>query len=98
MIRFKFVPDFRVFGNTKFHIYFIEEIPVLSLRPEPMEDMAARIKKRLFDIVFSSLVIIGILSWLLPLLAILIKIDSRGPIFFVQLRSGKNNLPFKCFK
>jgi putative colanic acid biosysnthesis UDP-glucose lipid carrier transferase len=98
MIRFKFIPDFRIFVHSKFHIDFVEEIPVLSLRPEPMEDMAALIQKRLFDIIFSSLVIIGLLSWLLPLLAILIKINSKGPVFFVQLRSGKNNLPFKCFK
>jgi putative colanic acid biosynthesis UDP-glucose lipid carrier transferase len=43
-------------------------------------------------------VIIFILSWLIPLLAILIKLDSRGPVFFIQLRSGKNNQPFRCIK
>lgn len=98
MIRFKFVPDFRLFVNRSIHFDFIEDIPILSLRQEPLQDMAGRIKKRLFDIVFSILVTIFLLSWLIPLMAILIKLDSRGPVFFVQLRSGINNRPFRCFK
>jgi len=98
MIRFKFVPDFRFFVNRNIHMDFVEDIPILSLRSEPLEDFAARIKKRLFDIVFSLLVTLLILTWLIPVLAILIKLNSRGPIFFVQLRSGKDNRPFRCFK
>jgi putative colanic acid biosynthesis UDP-glucose lipid carrier transferase len=38
------------------------------------------------------------LSWLIPLMAILIKLDSKGPVFFIQLRSGKSNQPFRCYK
>lgn len=98
MIRFKFVPDFHLFVNRNIHIDFIQDIPILSLRSEPLEDITARIQKRLFDIMFSVLVITLVLSWLLPILAILIKINSKGPIFFIQLRSGKNNHHFKCYK
>lgn len=98
MIRFKFVPDFRMFVNRNIHIDFVQDIPVLSLRSEPLEDIAARIKKRLFDIVFSALVLTLVMSWLLPLVAILIKLTSKGPVFFVQVRSGKKNKPFKCYK
>jgi len=54
--------------------------------------------KRSFDIVFSVLIIAGILSWLLPLLALLIKFDSRGPVFFVQRRVGRNARLFDCYK
>jgi putative colanic acid biosynthesis UDP-glucose lipid carrier transferase len=54
--------------------------------------------KRSFDLVTSIVIVTGILSWLLPLLAILIKLDSRGPVFFVQKRIGKNSLPFFCYK
>ena len=54
--------------------------------------------KRIFDIVFSSLIIVFLLSWLLPLLAILIKIDSEGPVFFVQKRVGFLGRTFRCFK
>lgn len=97
-IRFKFVPDFRMFINRKVHIDFARNIPILSLRPEPLENLDSQIKKRTFDIVFSLLIIFFILSWLVPIIAILIKLDSRGPIFFTQLRSGKNNRPFLCYK
>ena len=90
------MPDFHLFVNRNIHIDFIQDIPILSLRSEPLEDITARIQKRLFDMVFSVLVITLVLSWLLPILAILIKINSKGPIFFVQLRSGKNNHHFKC--
>ncbi|HUR11420.1 MAG TPA: undecaprenyl-phosphate glucose phosphotransferase [Flavitalea sp.] len=98
LIRFKFVPDFKVFVNRNIHLDYVNDIPILSLRSEPLEDIACQVKKRLFDIVVSLFVIVFILSWLAPLLAILIKLDSRGPVFFVQLRSGKNNKPFRCFK
>ncbi|WP_448636348.1 exopolysaccharide biosynthesis polyprenyl glycosylphosphotransferase [Pedobacter panaciterrae] len=60
--------------------------------------MSSRFKKRLFDVVFSSLVIIFILSWLYPLIAILIKMQSKGPVLFKQLRSGRNDEPFWCYK
>ena len=98
MIRFKFVPDFHLFVNRNIHIDFIQDIPILSLRSEPLEDITARIQKKLFDIVFSTLVITLVLSWLVPVLAVLIKINSKGPVFFVQLRSGKNNNQFHCYK
>jgi putative colanic acid biosysnthesis UDP-glucose lipid carrier transferase len=97
-VYFKFVPDYHIFVNRNIYVDFLNDIPVLSLRKEPLEDTGNRIKKRAVDIILSSLVIIFILSWLVPLLAILIKLDSRGPVFFIQLRSGKNNQPFRCLK
>ncbi|MEO6546444.1 MAG: exopolysaccharide biosynthesis polyprenyl glycosylphosphotransferase [Ferruginibacter sp.] len=98
MIRFKFVPDFRMFVNRNIHVDIVESIPILSFRSEPLEDIVASSKKRLFDIFFSLFIIIILLSWLVPLLAILIKLNSKGPVFFVQLRSGKDNKEFRCFK
>jgi putative colanic acid biosynthesis UDP-glucose lipid carrier transferase len=97
-IRFKFVPDFQLYVNRKTHMEYLVEIPILSLRPEPLEDIGNAIKKRIVDVVFSLFVIVFILSWLVPVMAILIKISSRGPVFFKQLRSGKNNEQFTCYK
>ncbi|MFD1144952.1 sugar transferase [Larkinella insperata] len=54
--------------------------------------------KRCFDIIVSLLVAIFILSWLLPLIGILIRLESKGPVLFVQLRSGINGRPFPCLK
>ena len=54
--------------------------------------------KRIFDVCFSSAVILLILTWLVPIIALLIKLDSRGPVFFLQKRVGKGGLNFICFK
>ena len=54
--------------------------------------------KRSFDILLAILFIMGILSWLLPLMSILIKWDSRGPVFFLQKRVGKGGREFTCYK
>jgi len=97
-IHFKFVPDYQIFVNRNIFVDFIDDIPVLSLRNEPLEDTGNKIKKRIFDIIFSSLVIIFILSWLVPIIALIIKLTSKGPVFFIQLRSGKNNQAFNCLK
>lgn len=98
LIRFKFVPDFKLYVNRNTHMEYIDQFPVLSLRPEPLEDVTNSIKKRIFDMAFSALVIVFVLSWVVPVLAILIKLNSRGPVFFVQWRSGKDNKKFQCYK
>jgi len=97
-VRFKVVPDFSLFLFKPVLIDYINDMPVLALRGDPLEDMGNRIKKRFLDILLSGVVTILILSWLVPIMAILIKIESRGPVFFKQLRSGKNDIPFYCLK
>ncbi|WP_162417087.1 sugar transferase [Cyclobacterium roseum] len=54
--------------------------------------------KRFLDVVFASLSLLFVLSWLFPLIALLIRMDSRGPVLFKQLRHGKGNQPFWCYK
>lgn len=54
--------------------------------------------KRAFDITFSLLAIILVLSWLLPIIAVWIKLDSKGPVFFSQKRIGRNGVLFRCLK
>jgi putative colanic acid biosysnthesis UDP-glucose lipid carrier transferase len=97
-IRFKIVPNLSVFITRDVHIEYFGELPILSLRSEPLDDVGNRIKKRVLDIAVSSLVIIFILSWLVPILGLLILLESRGPVFFSQLRTGKNKVPFYCYK
>jgi undecaprenyl-phosphate galactose phosphotransferase/putative colanic acid biosynthesis UDP-glucose lipid carrier transferase len=72
--------------------------PIVSLAREPLEAMTNRMMKRAFDIVFSVLVMLLIFPWLYPLVALLIKLESPGPVLFKQLRSGINCDPFYCFK
>ena len=54
--------------------------------------------KRLLDLVISSLVLVLLLSWITPLMALLIKLDSKGPVFFIQHRVGKAGRYFRCLK
>ncbi|UYW00913.1 exopolysaccharide biosynthesis polyprenyl glycosylphosphotransferase [Flavobacterium agricola] len=77
---------------------FYNDIPIVSLRVFPLDDVNNRIIKRVFDVVFSTLVIIFLLSWLIPILALLIKLESRGPVFFTQKRNGLNYKEFCCIK
>jgi putative colanic acid biosynthesis UDP-glucose lipid carrier transferase len=97
-IRFRFIPDLSFFINRTYYVDYMKDIPVLTMRREPLEDSLNRIKKRVMDVVISSLVIVFILSWMIPLLGLLIWLESPGPIFFKQLRSGLNNKPFRCIK
>ena len=98
MIRFKIIPDFRSFPFKRVNIDFFEDVPVITFRQEPLTDIVNQMLKRAFDIVFSFLVIVLLLSWFYPLIALLIKLSSKGPVLFRQVRSGLNNEEFMCFK
>lgn len=97
-IRFRIVPDLGLFIKRQMYIDYLKEIPIISLRKEPLDDWGNRISKRVFDIVISLFAVIFILSWLIPLISLLIWLDSGGPVFFIQQRSGKNNRTFPCIK
>lgn len=98
LTRFRLVPDYYEYFPGTVNIEMIDNIPVMTGRREPLEDLQNAVFKRLFDITFSLLVIVLLLSWFMPLLALLIKLESRGPVFFKQLRSGRSNEPFHCLK
>jgi putative colanic acid biosysnthesis UDP-glucose lipid carrier transferase len=97
-IRFKIVPNLSIFITREVHIEYFGELPILSLRSEPLDDVGNRLKKRVLDIVVSFLVIVLVLSWLIPIMAVLILLESKGPVFFRQLRTGKNKKSFYCLK
>jgi putative colanic acid biosynthesis UDP-glucose lipid carrier transferase len=97
-IRFKVVPNLAYFFSKPVIVDYIRDLPILSLRSEPLEDVGNRLKKRILDVTVSFLVCIFILSWLIPILGLLIIIESRGPIFFSQKRTGKNGQEFNCLK
>jgi Undecaprenyl-phosphate glucose phosphotransferase len=98
-IRLKFVPDYSQIMNRPLSINHLSDLQVISLTGSgAQEDIDDRVAKRLFDVIFSLLVIICIFSWLYPILAILIKLESPGPVIFKQGRSGRNNVNFWCYK
>lgn len=97
-IRIKFIPNYDDLFLANPSIKLDYGLPIISFRNDPLEKVENRIIKRIFDIVFSLLIFALILSWLLPLLIIIIKTTSKGPIFFLQKRSGKNGVVFNCVK
>lgn len=101
MVRIRYIPDFQLYTKTnrvEVSFYGNGNIPVLMLRKEPLEITLNRITKKIFDILFSLFVIVFVFSWLFPIIILFIKINSRGPVFFVQNRSGRDNLSFPCYK
>ena len=73
------------------------DIPLIGIRPEPLNILSNRIIKRIFDIIIASTAIV-VLSPLFILFTILIKISSAGPVLFRQRRVGTNNLEFEIYK
>ncbi len=101
LIRVKIVPDMTRFLShhlNKIEIDYYGQIPVMTLRPEPLENFINRVIKRIFDIGFSVLIITFVLSWLIPIISLIIKLTSKGPVFFKQKRSGFRNQTFDVIK
>jgi putative colanic acid biosynthesis UDP-glucose lipid carrier transferase len=97
-IYFRIVPDFSGIVQKDVNMYFLDSIPVITIRKEPLEVVFNKIIKRTFDIAFSLAVILFIFPIVLPIIALAIKLSSEGPVFFTQLRPGKKNRLFKCYK
>ncbi|MBK8227194.1 MAG: exopolysaccharide biosynthesis polyprenyl glycosylphosphotransferase [Flavobacteriales bacterium] len=99
-IRFRVIPSAESFIPVvkTSDLEFMGNVPVSKLRKEPMDRAFNRGVKRAFDIAFSLFVVLFILTWLIPLLAVLVKLSSRGPVFFKQMRLGRDNKEFVCWK
>ncbi len=99
-IRFRVIPSADSFipvvktSDLEFH----GAVPVSKLRSEPLDLAENRNLKRAFDIVFSLGVILFVFTWLFPILALLVKLSSPGPVFFKQMRLGRDNKEFACWK
>lgn len=98
MIRASIIPEFSEYLSPAFTIDYLENIPVLKIRKEPLQSLSNRMLKRSFDVVVSSLFVVLLYSWLFPIIALVIKLTSKGPVFFTQKRTGKNGVPFDCYK
>ena len=94
----KFIPDSREIFTKKLEYQYLGITPILSLRTIPIDTPLNQFIKRTFDIVLSIFVLVGVLSWFTPLIAILIKLDSKGTVFFKQKRNGLDYHEFYCYK
>ena len=96
-VDFYYVPQFGRNVTRKFELYSIGNVPVMAVRPYPLSGTLNRAIKRAFDLFVSSIVLILSPLILIPV-AIGIKLSSRGPIFFTQLRTGYRGREFNCYK
>ena len=97
-INIKFVPNKEDNFTKSLQTQYYNYIPVLSLREVALNKEINKVIKRAFDLLFSTFIIVFILSWLIPVLGVLIKLESKGPIFFKHKRHGKNYEEFTCYK
>ena len=94
----KFISDTSEIQSKRIHTDYYDYLPIISFQEVALNNPLNKIAKRVFDILFSTIVIVFILSWLIPILSILIKLESRGPVFFKHKRNGLNYEEFTCYK
>ena len=97
-VKISLIPN--VINNNffEFDLNYIETQPVFVRVQFPLDNLVNSLLKRTFDLLFSALVLVFICSWLFPVIAILIKLGDKGPIFFVQKRYGFHDQIFNCIK
>lgn len=94
---FYYIPQLGPTVTRNFSLMPFGNVPVMAVRPLPINNVVNRIFKRLFDIVVSTIVLVLFPLVLIPV-AIAIKCNSRGPIFFKQERTGYRGKAFNCYK
>lgn len=97
-VRLFLVPTVEPDPADDYKIDRIHTIKVFNPQRIPLDIAENQIKKRLFDLFFSTAFLVFAASWMFLIIAIIIKLTSRGPVFFVQQRTGINNRIFKCIK
>jgi putative colanic acid biosysnthesis UDP-glucose lipid carrier transferase len=98
LIKVKLITDFRAFSYKGLDLERYDHIPVLNVSSIPLDDRNNQFVKRVFDVIFSLALFTLFFSWMFPIIALAIKIDSKGPVFFKQRRTGKDNQDFMCWK
>ncbi len=96
-VRVRLVPDDQQIFRIRSQKDMLGNLAVINPQHIPLDDIENRLAKRVFDLVFSLSVILAF-SWLYLIIALIIKLTSKGPVLFVQKRTGINNVTFNCFK
>lgn len=92
------IPDYFQLLSNKFQFDILGNYPVISVRNNPLEEFHWKILKRVADFTISSILFLLFFWWIFLIIAVIIKLTSKGPVFFIQERVGKNNEIFNCYK
>jgi len=96
--RVRIIPDYERFSTGKMQVDSLGSLSIITLRSLPLDYVDSKMYKRVFDIVFSLFVIVFLFSWLFPIISLIIKLTSKGPVLFKQERWGLNNKTIVCWK
>ncbi|MCB0834422.1 MAG: undecaprenyl-phosphate glucose phosphotransferase [Bacteroidetes bacterium] len=96
--RVKIIPDYFRYVSDRFDVSMFGRFPVISVRKDKLDELHWYILKRAFDAAFSLAFVVLVLSWLIPIISILIRLTSKGPAFFKQERWGRRNKKIVCYK
>jgi len=94
----KLIPNSNELYSKNLNAEYYNNTLVLNVKKLPLDIAENRVFKRTFDVVFSLIIIIFLMSWLAPILWIFIKLESRGPALFKQEREGLGGYKFTCYK
>lgn len=97
-VRLYYVPVNERIETGNYNEKLLDGLILVNPQKFPLDMAENQIKKRAFDLLFSAFVVICILSWFYPLMALLIKTGSKGPVLFTQKRTGLNQKTFDCYK
>lgn len=97
-ITFYYVPDMDGYVQRRLHFSRFGDVTLIKLHNEPLADPYKSACKRLFDIVFSGIVLVTIFPVVWLFVAIITKCTSPGPVLFRQKRTGYNGKSFTCLK
>ena len=97
-LELRLIPKNKAIYSKDYILEYFGIIPILKPKSLPFERIETHILKRIFDLFFASIVCLLVLSWLFPILWIIIKTDSKGPLFFKQKRDGIKGKQFYCYK
>ncbi|MFT6209480.1 MAG: putative colanic acid biosynthesis UDP-glucose lipid carrier transferase [Bacteroidia bacterium] len=92
------LPEGLKFYSERYQVQFFDDIPIVAVRKNPLERLRYKVVKRVVDILFSGILLLTALPIVFLIISVIIKLNSKGPIFFVQERWGMNNVPFKALK
>lgn len=96
--RVRIIADCYHFCTTTASMHLCGNLPLLTIRSSPLDDPARQRLKRFLDVTFSILLFISVFSWLFPVIALLIKLTSKGPVLYKQERWGLKNQKITCYK
>jgi putative colanic acid biosynthesis UDP-glucose lipid carrier transferase len=96
-VRVRMVPGFYKLFEQNFEINMVNQIPIINVNEIPLDGYYNSLYKKYFDIFFSLFVLV-LASPVLVTIGLLVKLTSKGPVFYVAERVGMGGKVFKLYK